>query len=514
MENSDFLIIFQKNLALSIMGKKTKPPGIYIEEIRNVTSSVASVETAIPAFIGYTEKAEKAENSLLLRPTRISSMAEFSEFFGGKSPIKDIAVEVDETNNYSVQKVTTNNTSHYLMYDSLRLFYDNGGGDCYIVSVGFYGTAPVYGDETDPENIGFRNGLKILEDYDEPTLILFPDAVNAVTNGKDDAEFYSLQQMALRQCGKLQDRFCILDLKENIKENNEIAIQNFRNNLGSSNLKFGAAYSPFLISSYPFEPELSCFENGIINSAAEPVSLLDLSSSSTDAALIHAYLDAADEASKKSAQTMMYREHPVISKIVGEIRKTVSTLPPSGAIAGIYAQVDKSRGVWKSPANVSLNSVMSLSVAITSEMQESMNVDINGKSINAIRFFPGKGIMVWGARTLAGNDNEWRYIAVRRLVSMIQESVRKAYEQFIFEPNDANTWVKVKAMTENYLTGLWRKGAIMGSKPEQAFFVGIGMGRTITYQDILEGRMILEIGIAPLRPAEFIIIRIIQQMGN
>ena len=113
---------------------------------------------------------------------------------------------------------------------------------------------------------------------------------------------------------------------------------------------------------------------------------------------------------------------------------------------------------------------------------------------------------------MAGNDNEWRYVSVRRLFNMVEESVKKATEQFVFEPNDANTWVKVKAMISNYLTVLWRQGALAGAKPEHAFYVACGLGATMTAQDILEGKLFVEIGMAAVRPAEFIILRFSHKM--
>lgn len=136
-------------------------------------------------------------------------------------------------------------------------------------------------------------------------------------------------------------------------------------------------------------------------------------------------------------------------------------LPPSAAIAGVYARTDRERGVWKAPANVSLSAVVGPTVQITHEEQDGLNVDpSSGKSINAIRAFPGKGTLVWGARTLAGNDNEWRYVSIRRLFLMIEESARKATAFAVFEPNDATTWLKVKGMLESYLYGLWEQGAL------------------------------------------------------
>ena len=184
-------------------------------------------------------------------------------------------------------------------------------------------------------------------------------------------------------------------------------------------------------------------------------------------------------------------------------------------MAGIYARVDNDRGVWKAPANVSVNAVIKPTIEFSNVEQDDMNVDPTaGKSVNAIRPFVGKGTLVWGARTLAGNDNEWRYVNVRRFFIFVEESVKKATEQFTFEPNDANTWVKVQGMIENFLTTQWRAGALQGIKPEHAFYVAVGLGKTMTPLDILEGRMIVEIGMAAVRPAEFIILRFSHKMAE
>ena len=203
----------------------------------------------------------------------------------------------------------------------------------------------------------------------------------------------------------------------------------------------------------------------------------------------------------------------VYKGIVNAIGKQGVVLPPSGAVVGIYALVDRERGVWKAPANVSITAVKGPVVNVTHEDQESLNVDTEaGKSVNAIRAFTGKGTLVWGARTLAGNDNEWRYVPVRRFFNMVEESVKKATSQFVFEPNDANTWVKVRAMIENFLSLQWRAGALAGAKQEQAFYVRVGLGQTMTAEDILKGYMNVEIGMAVVRPAEFIILKFSHKM--
>ena len=215
----------------------------------------------------------------------------------------------------------------------------------------------------------------------------------------------------------------------------------------------------------------------------------------------------------KSLELEMKSKIPVYAAIVSATESQGIILPPSGAVAGIYASVDENRGVWKAPANVGISNVVGPTVLITDSDQESLNVDVDaGKSINAIRYFTNKGTLVWGARTLAGNDNEWRYVSVRRFFIMVEESVKKASSQFVFEPNDANTWVKVRAMIENFLTLQWRAGALAGVKPEHAFYVRVGLGQTMTAQDILNGFLIVEIGMAVVRPAEFIVLRFSHKM--
>jgi hypothetical protein len=211
---------------------------------------------------------------------------------------------------------------------------------------------------------------------------------------------------------------------------------------------------------------------------------------------------------KETLDKVVYDTSALYNNLVNEIQKKSAMLPPSGSIAGVYAQVDANRGVWKAPANVSLSSTSSPWVKIDNQQQEDLNVDVMaGKSINAIRNFTGKGTLVWGARTLAGNDNEWRYISVRRFFNMVEKSVQLSTNWAVFEPNDVTTWVRVKAMIENYLTNLWKAGALAGATPEAAYFVNIGLGSTMSAVDILEGRMNVEIGMAAVRPAEFIILK-------
>ncbi|MDL2274772.1 phage tail sheath subtilisin-like domain-containing protein [Desulfosarcina sp. OttesenSCG-928-G10] len=232
--------------------------------------------------------------------------------------------------------------------------------------------------------------------------------------------------------------------------------------------------------------------------------------------LLQALIDGLFAATTKNINRLsdgLYSNSLVYRSIHSAVSTALRVQPPSATMAGIYAAVDRSRGVWKAPANVSVGNVLNLTQTITAEMQEKLNSDsVAGKSINAIRSFPGQGFLVWGARTLDGNSLEWRYIPVRRFFIMVEESIRRATTWAVFEPNDANLWVKVKALIDNYLLQKWKDGALAGASPAEAYFVNVGLGSTMTEQDILEGRLIVDIGMAVVRPAEFIILRFMHKM--
>jgi len=464
------------------MAMDYKTPNVYVEEVSTLPPSVAGVATAIPAFIGYTEKAGRDGENLTNRPTRIRSLKEFEDLFG-MAPATEFKVNVvkEKDKEGSVTYVINNITIPeipFLMHYSLRMFFNNGGESCYIVSVGnFSGGKPAKGKLND--------GLGTLEKEDEPTLIVFPDG-HAL--GKD---YYGLCKNALMQCKKLKDRFAIIDV---LDTNDGIDAQSFRNSIGMEALKYGAAYCPYLQTSLNY----NYTDDSIVINVTEQASK-DSSGKRGKGDKGSAELEMKEI---RDENTELY------NKIKAELNKKRVTLPPSPAVAGVYASVDRDRGVWKAPANVSLSTVMGPTVKITNDDQEDLNVDpTGGKSINAIRSFTGKGSLIWGARTLAGNDNEWRYIPVRRLFNYIEESIQKASSFVVFEPNTAMTWLKVRTMIESFLDNLWRQGALAGATPEQAFFVHVGLGTTMTEQDILEGRIVIEIGVAAVRPAEFIILR-------
>jgi phage tail sheath protein FI len=534
-----------------------KAPGVYVEEISTLPPSVAEVATAVPAFIGYSEigPADGADPVVV----QIASMLEFRTAFGGPQRVKfTLTTPATAGSAPVVQRAAPAN--EFSLYYALRLYFANGGGPCYVVSIGAYASAPA--------KTRFSAGLAALEKYDEPTLIVLTDAASVL----GDKDYYDLCAEALQQCKTLGDRFTIID----VKKGDPVA---FRNGLPSVNLMYGAAYHPYLQTSIAYEydegdvtvagasdpnarasgtlalggadglavaytgPATSSPSVAITAGTTPPVfgvadGKLTISGrgktandivtawnatkpvgSGYDVAVAGAGTATIDSAGGpisavaaggagktlaglKNDSTALYNR----AKVMLEDQRVV--LPPSSAVAGIYARVDREQGVWKAPANVGVLGVLGPVSKITNATQEGLNIDPDsGKSINAIRDFAGKGTLVWGARTLAGNDNEWRYVSVRRLFITIEESTKKASAFAVFEPNDQGTWLKVKAMIESYLYGLWEEGALAGSKPEAAYYVHVGLGATMTPQDVLEGRLIVQIGIAAVRPAEFVILR-------
>jgi len=216
---------------------------------------------------------------------------------------------------------------------------------------------------------------------------------------------------------------------------------------------------------------------------------------------------------KQNLEARLFSEHPVYQRARAATARYMQQIPVQTAVVGIYCENDRKRGVWRSPANMAIRGIAGPLLTVTHAEQDTLNVDAGtGKSINVIRNFTGKGTLLWGARTLAGNDNEWRYVAVRRFFNYVEKSVQKALQAFLFETNNARTWVKVRAMITSFLVEQWRQGALLGSSYEEAFFVKVGKPETISTAEEKAGIMNVEIGLAVVRPAEFIVVRFAHQL--
>ncbi|WP_075187440.1 phage tail sheath family protein [Teredinibacter haidensis] len=564
-----------------------KTPGVYIVEKSAFPNSVVEVATAVPAFIGYTQKAENGDKSLLNKPWRISSMKEFEKYFGDaptpKFTIEDAASL--ENADFKIRiagdgrgkgKSLKQESAKFILFSSMRLFFQNGGGACYIVSVGDYdgdedgdGKGEIKADE-------LQNGVATLIKEPEPTMIVIPETMSLPSL----KACTSVQQAVLLHCGnKMRNRVAILDVFDGYKDRQDAAgdcIAAFRDALGINYLDFAAAYYPWVNTTIVSDSVISfnyLTEAG--KSALVDILNTELKVGVTDDIPMEAPVEAGDTPSTAessptkegkmmldnremlgkellkvielsdavtakitlrdggdqslagkndadikslvlSERALLNKSLMAVSPLYVQVLKSISArlnlLPPAAAMAGVYTAIDNTRGVWKAPANVSLSSVSAPSVNITHDDQEDLNVTTQGKSINAIRSFIGEGTLVWGARTLDGNSLDWRYISVRRTMIMMEESLRLGTKAYVFEANNAQTWITIKSMIRNFLTGIWKRGGLAGSSPDDAFSVYVGLGETMTPEDILEGILRVSILVAVTRPAEFIEITFTQQM--
>ncbi|WP_232826642.1 phage tail sheath family protein [Cognataquiflexum aquatile] len=442
---------------------------------------------------------------------------------GGSSTASSSSASSDAGSTFKIgadnYKILIEEDQTLLFFKSIKLFFSNGGGTCYIVSVGTYeGLSGITIDqkallgEKEENNKVVEGGLKKLLKEQEPTLVVIPEAVLLGAN------CYEVYKQVLMHCGKMQNRFAIFDLHDGDIENDETQNSNvsrFREGIGSDNLSYGAVYYPWLDTNVIQKDEVT-FKN--LDDLVDLSEILPEPIAKTFVKENKEKSSAENDPSKKKNLEDNYHlgliaTSPTYSALLDEIRYMMNKMPAAPAMAGKYTAVDNSRGVWKAPANVSLNSVVKPMVNITHDNQENLNVDaVSGKSINAIRTFPGVGTLVWGGRTLNGNSLDWQYINVRRTIIMLEQSIKLALRSYVFEPNDANTWITVKSMIVNFLTEKWKQGALAGSSPEDAFDVQIGLGATMTGLDILQGKMLVSVKLAIVRPAEFIVVTFQQQM--
>ena len=641
-----------------------KTPGVYLVEKDAFPGSVVEVATAVPAFIGYTEKTEYKKNSLIYKPVRITSFAEYLNIFGGAPSVR-YTYKKDNSND---AKAVLSAKPAFRLYDSVRIFFQNGGTTCYICSVGGY-------DKGIDQNM-LRGGITPFEKEQEPTLMIIPDAVSL-----DDAGLCAKVHTALlAHCNKMQNRFTILDVFEGFTERNleKDCVADFREKVGTDYLNYGASYYPWVktnvvssnevsfaiiepekeddkISATPYKQLADDLQKTVLSDFLKFVKIAvlteddckDLFEAASDITGLpektdifpiefgkdytqtitalskvtvppeHSNKDKIDaeltnlrnclqsvhdsiltendckdlfeanpaieglpkkddifpiELDKNYAQTIktlsavtVPKDHSKKNEIETELKKLcdclqnikdyndylnknkdlinifqrlrefnvakgdstdmhnqlmavcpayvemvsqmldeLNLMAPSAAMAGVYARVDNNEGVWKAPANVSINGVVSPAVNLTNEEQEDLNVPLNGKAVNAIRYFIGDGVKVWGARTLDGNSLDWRYINVRRTIIMLEESIKQACKAYVFENNTATTWLTMKNMIDNFLNGIWRRGGLAGQTPEDAYEVHVGLGDTMTAEDILEGYLRITVKVALIRPAEFI----------
>jgi len=443
---------------------------VSIKEDASPSISVSSGETAVPLFVARFLPRNPEQKSVI---TRISSWLDYTTLFDdpaiysakvtitskapdNQNPEKTTSGEekksssADEENPYIYTIDNIDITAPTVSW-ALQLYFQNGGGPCYLYP--FDNSSPTSLD-TLPE---------LIDNVGNITLIACLES---------DEDYRSKVYRAL---------FSTLD-----KPKGYFLLADSAN--GQSPLsKSGhvAVYYPDIVA--PLVPQIE------------------------DA---HVALKAYRDKANQQADTLK-KLQSVNPALADRVRRQIESqcprqllIPPSVLMAGVYCKTDRERGVWKAPANVVLNGIKGVSKRVTNQQQQTMNQ----AGINVIRDFSNRGVVVWGARTLDDSDN-WRYIPVRRLFDMAQRDIKKAMRPMVFESNNQPTWKRVQTAIEHYLYNLWQQGAMAGNKAEEAYLVRIGKDITMTQDEINQGKMIVQVGIAAVRPAEFIILQFTQDVG-
>ncbi len=586
-------------------------PGVYTQEIPTLPPTIGIIPSAVPVFIGYTEKAEKKGESLSMKPTRVKSMKEFEDWFGGPERVK-IKVTIDDRKTNPLRpevRIVKPVSLTYKMYHSMLFYYANGGGPCFVMSVGNYN------DGVNDEAL--KNGIPPLTKVKDITILIFPDGTSVAED-----KYAGIITEALNHCVKMKNRVTVIDVNEANGEDLTKIEDGFQTSMPSDIeiKKYGMAYYPYVetIFTYAYNKDeviigthtmdadvtpdaelmklndavntsrtayqdalkgvkplkqekdiLTFFKKELedwkaaqgappndaalktqlekivtdsnkvlpdsIKTKLDPVpdvlklftdTVVDLEGKITTAETEvtnkkKAFTDATTEAKKKlpkGGKTVfslvnlgMDVLEDVSNQVYGKIKDAISnfpvTLPPCGAIAGIYVRTDATQGVWKAPANVSVFAGIKPSLEIDDDLHANLNAPSSGKAINVIRTYPGRGLLVYGGRTLAGNDLEWRYVNVRRTFCFIEDSVARAMQDFVFEPNTQQTWIKVRAMIRSFLNRLWKAGGLYGNTPEDAYEVIVSEPESMSVEDVLSGIMRIFIKVAVARPAEFIVLQ-------
>lgn len=507
-------------------------PGVYMEEIDRGTRPIEAAGTAVAAFVGFTEKAQdpqsdEAESSLLNKPTLVTNWNQYVQKFGGFM-------------------------SDAYLPDAVYGYFQNGGGRCYVISV------KTLGKSADPQlatpaTAKLPAGEEKAGDALEITAKEGGPSGNAieveVRSGEEDT--FTLVIQGTHGPPEIFD-----GLIAGKGDNNVATVVNQKSELvtvkvvkasvtpkpGSYQLAGGEIKTvPLTIADYKGDAAERTSIGAL--EAVDEVTMLaapDLMSSYQNEELdlegvqavqramyefcernkyCFAILDAPPDLSPQAAQewrmsanydtqyAALYYPWIKVADMSGS-NGAMRLVPPSGYIAGIYARSDAERGVHKAPANEVVSGANGLAVQVTRGEQDVLNPI----GVNCIRSFPGRGIRVWGARTLS-SDPAWRYVNVRRLFNMVEESIERGTQWVVFEPNDPDLWARVRRDVRAFLKVVWRSGALFGATASEAFYVKCDE-ETNPQETRDLGQLIIEIGIAPVKPAEFVIFRISQWTGG
>lgn len=515
------------------MSSKYKSPGVYVEEVDRGMKPIEAVSTAVAAFIGYSVKAEQDGENLLGKPTLVTNWTQYQQRFGGFAP------------------------GIYLP-DAVYGYFSNGGGRCYIVSL----KTLEGGDDPAARKISARATVQSSEERPTPLLEFTareagtsgnnitievkpgredaPQTFTLVVNVEDKpAETYPDVSIAkgpndvaaqVRTKSKLIDVRVMPTAKAEVVpapgtyglaggdvETKAVSLRDYQ---GSADERKGiAGLEPLDDVTMIAVPDLmSSFQKGEIDLKGVVGVQEAVVSYCENIKYAFAILDSPPGMTPQkikewrnalpfdSSRAALYYPWIETADMTGSNGRTRS-IPPSGHIAGIFARNDDTRGVHKAPANEVVRGALGLDLQVTKGEQD----ELNPEGINCIRAFPGRGIRVWGARTLS-SDPAWRYINVRRLFNMIEESIERGTQWVVFEPNDASLWARVRRDISAFLRLVWRSGALFGDTPDKAFYVKCDEETNPPEVRDL-GMLVVELGLAPVKPAEFVIFRVSQWAG-
>jgi uncharacterized protein len=496
-------------------------PGVYVQEKEAGSLPIEGVGTAVAAFVGL------AGDGPFNTPTLVTNWTQFAASFGG-------FVE-----------------GSYLAH-SVYGFFNNGGGSCYVSRIGGEATAPAAiaelpsASESDVVAYGIKAkelgepGNEIVVEVTDPSEGDPADAFNLVVrSGSTEEPFENLTAKAGER-----NALTVVNGQSQLIQLEEIGkatVAARRPTSGTYSLTGGTSVAPARIDADDYvgdaqqrtglggleavdEVTMVCVPDLM---AAYQQQIIDLSGvQSVQQAIIdhcaglHDRVAILDPPPGQTAQQIkdwragtnfdspfaaLY--YPWIEAFDPTTGKNI-LVPPCGHLAGVWSRTDDTRGVHKAPANEVIRGAVTVATQVTRGEQDLLNPI----GVNVIRAFPGRGIRVWGARTLA-SDATWKYLNVRRLFNYIEESILLGTQWVVFEPNDIDLWQRIRRTIGAFLLRLWRDGALFGAKPEQAFYVKCDE-ETNPDEVIEAGQVVVEIGIAPVRPAEFVVINIAQRTGG
>ncbi|HYF26978.1 MAG TPA: phage tail sheath subtilisin-like domain-containing protein [Baekduia sp.] len=508
-------------------------PGVYVEEIPAQSKPIEGVATAVAAFVGL------APGGPVNTPVQVSNWAQFTRVFG----------DVDNPDNGPFMEGA-------FLAHSVYGYFHNGGGLCWVVRVGSEDGGPAAVAALPPAGAAAADGVEALRAIAQrgvtgPVTVELseepppekgdgdakkdggPTYRIVITAGSEREEFDGLtlkkgrtnlatKVNAASKLIKLEETGAALPEAQRVPATgtyelaapaiaaDELSADDFEGDVGRRRgMGALAAVDEITMVCMPDVMTLRNGDDAMVRdlqgkmiahceNAKDRMAILDAPPDLAASEVLDWRMDTAGYDSKFAAMYYPWLE------VMDPITKRPILVPPSGHMAGVWARTDGTRGVHKAPANEVVLGANGLGYQVTHEEQG----NLNRNGVNCIRAFRGRGIRVWGARTMS-SDPEWRYLNVRRLFNFISESIIEGTQWAVFEPNDERLWIALRVSTSNFLTRVWRDGALFGATPSEAFFVRCDA--ETNPPDLVEaGQVTIQVGIAPVKPAEFVVFQISQ----